>query len=84
VVTNRPSGFIDKLDEDVYVVNGIMAFMSYLKSFDDVYVGYQLNKGKDIAKQYHSVPLLAPSMPKNTLLIKTCNSKDWTTGKTST
>jgi hypothetical protein len=48
-----------------------------LEQFEDVYVGYRVGGKLDIVKGYATVPLLAPSMPKNTLVIRTCNSKDW-------
>lgn len=43
-----------------------------------MYIAYRLKSDSDITKGYVSTPLIATSMPKNTLAIKTCNSKDWT------
>lgn len=60
--------------------------MTYLQQFQDLYIAYRLKSDSDIAKGYKSTPLIATSMPKNTLTIKTCNSKDWTgyTGQSDT
>lgn len=51
--------------------------MTYLQLFSDLYVAYRLKSDADIIKGYLATPLVATSMPKNTLVIKTCNSKDW-------
>lgn len=52
--------------------------MTYLQLFPDLYIAYQLKGNSDITKGYLSTPLIATSMPKNTLSIKTYNSQDWT------
>lgn len=52
--------------------------MTYLQLFNDLYIAYRLQSDSDITKGYDTMPLVATSMPKNTLAIKTCNSKDWT------
>lgn len=52
--------------------------MTYLSLFDDLYIAYRLKDNSDITKGYHTTPIIATSMPKNTLTIKTANSKDWT------
>jgi hypothetical protein len=52
--------------------------MTYLQLFPDIYIAYQLKSNSDITKGYQSTPLIATSMPKNTLSIKTYNSQDWT------
>jgi hypothetical protein len=52
--------------------------MTYLQLFPDIYIAYQLKSNSDITKGYLSTPLIATSMPKNTLSIKTYNSQDWT------
>ena len=52
--------------------------MTYLEQFNDLYVAYRLKSDSDIIKGYRETPLIATSMPKNTLTIKTSNSKDWT------
>lgn len=51
--------------------------MTYLQLFPDLYIAYRLKSPSDITKGYLSIPIVATSMPKNTLAIKTCNSKDW-------
>jgi hypothetical protein len=51
--------------------------MTYLQLFPDLYIAYQLKSNSDITKGYLSTPLIATSMPKNTLSIKTYNSQDW-------
>jgi hypothetical protein len=51
--------------------------MTYLSLFQDAYIAAQLKEDTDIVKGYDSYPLLAKSMPKNTLKIATSNSKDW-------
>ena len=51
--------------------------MTYLQLFPDLYIAYRLKSVSDITKGYLTIPLIATSMPKNTLAIKTCNSKDW-------
>lgn len=58
--------------------------MTYLQQFNDLYIAYRLKSSSDITKGYLSTPLIATSMPKNTLTIKTCNSKDWTGYTTNT
>lgn len=40
-------------------------------------MAYKLKADSDIAKGYDETPLIATSMPKNTLSIKTSNSKNW-------
>lgn len=62
---------------DVYVIGQNLAFMTYLQLFPDLYIAYRLKSDSDITKGYLTTPLIATSMPKNTLAIKTCNSKDW-------
>lgn len=61
----------------MYVVGGNLAFLTYLGLFDDLYIAYRLKSDSDIAKGYHDTPLVASSMPKNTLNIQTANSKNW-------
>lgn len=51
--------------------------MTYLELFDDLYIAYKLKSDTDILKSYDSTPIVATSMPKNTLTIKTSNSKNW-------
>lgn len=77
IVTNRPRNFVNKHFNDVYVVGQNLAFMTYLELFDDIYVVYKLKANSDILKNYDSTPIVATSMPKNTLTIKTSNSKNW-------
>ena len=78
IVTNRPTTYTDKIFNDVYVIGQNLAFMTYLSQFNDLYIAYRLKSASDITKGYHTTPLIATSMPKNTLTIKTANSKDWT------
>lgn len=77
-MTNRPDTYTNKQYNDVYVIGQNLAFMTYLEQFKDLYIAYRLKSDSDITKGYVSTPLIATSMPKNTLAIKTCNSKDWT------
>lgn len=86
IVTNRPDTYTNKQYNDVYVIGQNLAFMTYLQQFQDLYIAYRLKSDSDITKGYLTTPLIATSMPKNTLTIKTCNSKDWTgyTGPTDT
>ena len=83
-MTNRPLNFADKTYNDVYVIGQNLAFMTYLSLFDDLYIAYRLKSNSDIIKGYHETPIVATSMPKNTLTIKTANSKDWTDYVTNT
>ena len=69
---------------DVYVIGQNLAFMTYLEQFNDLYVAYRLKEDSDIIKGYLETPLVATSMPKNTLAIKTSNSKDWADFTTNT
>jgi hypothetical protein len=48
--------------------------MTYLSLFQDAYIAAQLKEDTDIIKGYDTYPLLAKSMPKNTLKIATSNS----------
>lgn len=84
IVTNRPDTYADKLYNDVYVIGQNLAFMTYLQLFPDLYIAYRLKSDSDITKGYLTTPLIATSMPKNTLAIKTCNSKDWNGFSTNT
>ena len=84
IVTNRPMNFADKIFNDVYVIGQNLAFMTYLSLFDDLYIAYRLKSNSDITKGYHATPIVATSMPKNTLTIKTANSMDWTDYVTNT
>lgn len=77
IVTNRPATYADKRYKDVYVVGQNLAFMTYLELFSDLYVAYKLKGDSDILKGYDTTPIVATSMPKNTLTIKTSNSKNW-------
>jgi hypothetical protein len=51
--------------------------MTYISSFDDIYIAAKLKSDTDIVKDYDTYPLVAKSTPKNTLTISTSNSKDW-------
>ena len=77
IVTNRPHGYPNKEFNDVYVIGQNLAFMTYLEQFKDLYIAYRLKENSDIIKAYRSTPLIATSMPKNTLTIKSSNSKNW-------
>lgn len=46
--------------------------------FQDIFIAAKLKGNTDIVKGYDTYPLLAKSMPKNTLTLLTSNSKDWT------
>lgn len=52
--------------------------MTYISLFQDIYIAAQLKSNTDIVKGYDTLPLVAPSTPKNTLTITTSNSQDWT------
>jgi hypothetical protein len=47
-------------------------------------VAFRLKASSDIVKGYDFYPLVAKTTPKNTLIIKTSNSKDWTDYSTYT
>lgn len=78
IVNNRPDTYTNKMYNDVYIIGQNLAFMTYLELFNDLYIAYRLKASSDITKGYDTNPLITTSMPKNTLTIKTCNSKDWT------
>ena len=54
-----------------------MLFNNYIKQFNDIYIAYKLKSKSDIGKSYRKYALMGKTMVKNTINIKTCNSKDW-------